>query len=91
MVCNLYKSLSFFSGCLGLDLGLEEAGITPLIACDFDKSCRKTIQKNRPDLPIIEDITAYTFEEIAEVASLDHGERPFLITGGPFLSLQALT
>ena len=79
----MYKSLSFFSGCLGLDLGLEKAGITPLIACDFDKSCRKTIQSNRPDLPVIEDITAYTFEEIAKLASLKQGEHPFLITGGP--------
>ena len=32
-------SLSFFSGCLGLDLGLEKAGLHQLLACDFDKNC----------------------------------------------------
>ncbi len=39
-------SLSFFSGCLGLDLGLEKAGIHQLLACDFDKHCRNTISAN---------------------------------------------
>ena len=36
-------SLSFFSGCLGLDLGLEKAGIHQLMACDFEINCRNTI------------------------------------------------
>jgi DNA (cytosine-5)-methyltransferase 1 len=29
--------LSFFSGALGLDLGLEKAGFKPLMYCEFDK------------------------------------------------------
>lgn len=38
-------ALSFFSGAMGLDIGMEKAGIKALLACEFDKSCRMTIQK----------------------------------------------
>ncbi|MFM7984863.1 MAG: modification methylase SinI, partial [Candidatus Fonsibacter sp.] len=37
------KALSFFSGAMGMDLGLEKAGIHVLLACEIDKVCRKTI------------------------------------------------
>src|SRR5687767_10165968 len=46
------QALSFFSGAMGLDLGLEKAGINILLACESDKSCRKTIEANRPDLAL---------------------------------------
>lgn len=39
---NSLNTLSFFSGALGLDLGLEEAGLNVLLACEFDKHCRAT-------------------------------------------------
>ena len=77
------KSLSFFSGCLGLDLGLEQSGINQVLACDFNKHCRATIKANRPNLPVLEDITKYSTEEIRETAGLKIGERPTLIVGGP--------
>ena len=47
------KALSFFSGAMGLDLGLEKAGLPILLACEVDKACRQTIQKNRPDLALL--------------------------------------
>ena len=76
-------SLSFFSGCLGLDLGLEKAGIHQLLACDFDKHCRNSIASNRPDTPVIDDITLYDAADIRKLAGLRSNQRPTLIVGGP--------
>lgn len=76
-------SLSFFSGCLGLDLGLERAGIHQALACDFDKHCRNTIKKNKPDLPVIDDINLYEAADIRKIAGLRYNQRPTLIVGGP--------
>ena len=38
--------ISFFSGAMGLDLGLEQAGLHVKICQDFDVSCVKTIEAN---------------------------------------------
>ena len=40
------NALSFFSGAMGLDLGLEKAGVNILLACEIDNSSRKTIIHN---------------------------------------------
>ena len=81
MKSNL-NCLSFFSGCMGLDLGLESVGIETKLACDFESSYRKTIKKNRPDLPVIDDILNYSHEEILDIANLT-GNSVDLIIGGP--------
>jgi len=47
--------LSLFSGAMGLDLGLESAGIKNVGCLELDKWACKTIRKNRPDLPLVED------------------------------------
>jgi DNA (cytosine-5)-methyltransferase 1 len=77
------RSLSFFSGCLGLDLGLEESGIKTILASEVDKSCIKTIKTNRPDLPVVGDILNYSQEEIRKASGLGKKERPTLVVGGP--------
>ena len=76
-------ALSFFSGCLGLDLGLEKAGIKPLLTCDFDSFCRATINTNRPDLPALDDILNYSASELREAAGLLPKVYPDVIVGGP--------
>ncbi len=76
-------ALSFFSGAMGLDLGLEEAGFKTLLACEIDKSARKTIKKNKPDMALIGDVRDYSSQEILEHAGLSLGDEVDLIMGGP--------
>lgn len=77
------RALSFFSGALGLDLGLERAGIEVLLTCEMDKACRGTIVQNRPDVALIGDITKYTAADIRKQAGLSPKEDIDLIVGGP--------
>jgi len=76
-------ALSFFSGAMGLDLGLEKAGFKTLLACEIDKSARKTIKKNKPDMALIGDIRDYSSKEILEHAGLTFDDEVDLIMGGP--------
>lgn len=47
---------SLFSGCLGLDLGLEAAGFEVAWACESDANCRSVIARQRPELHVYPDI-----------------------------------
>jgi hypothetical protein len=47
---------SLFSGCQGLDLGLEAVGFNTVWACESDEHCRRVIGHHRPNLPVFEDI-----------------------------------
>jgi DNA (cytosine-5)-methyltransferase 1 len=77
------KALSFFSGCMGLDLGLEKEGIQVLLACEIDAAARKTIEINRPDMALIGDIRDYSATEIREKAGLSSTDEIDVIVGGP--------
>ena len=75
--------LSFFSGALGLDLGLERAGFKPLMYCEFDKKCQETIEKNHPDVPLLSDIRNYTAKDILDEIGLSDNDPIDLVVGGP--------
>lgn len=77
------RALSFFSGAMGLDLGLEKAGIETILTCEFDKWSRRTIEVNRPDLPLLGDIWNYDAAQIREIAGLASDEDIDLVVGGP--------
>jgi len=77
------KALSFFSGCMGLDLGLEKEGIQVLLACEIDPAARKTIEINRPDMALIGDIRDYSADEIRNYAGLSSNDEIDLVIGGP--------
>ncbi|MBE9189826.1 DNA cytosine methyltransferase [Gloeocapsopsis crepidinum LEGE 06123] len=77
------KALSFFSGCMGLDLGLEKEGIKVILACEIDSAARKTIETNRPDIALIGDIRDYSATAIREKAGLSSEEEIDVIVGGP--------
>ena len=76
-------ALSFFSGAMGLDIGMEQGGIKALLACEFNKFCRMTIQKNKPETALIGDINNYTAEEILKFANIPTNKKVDIIFGGP--------
>lgn len=75
------KSISLFSGAMGLDLGLEQAGINIQLGQDFDVSCVKTMQKNGRQA-LLGDIRKIEPEDLLSASGMTFGE-PFLICGGP--------
>lgn len=77
------KALSFFSGCLGLDLGLEQAGIKTLLYCENDKFAKSTIKHNRPNTPLIDDILDFNGEDIKSLLNLKDGEIDIIVGGPP--------
>ena len=68
---------------MGLDLGLEQAGIHVVLVCDSDKNCRATIHANRPNLPVLSDICAYNVQQLREIAGIRSHDTIDLIVGGP--------
>lgn len=76
-------ALSFFSGAMGLDIGMRNGGIDAVLACEFNKYCRMTIAKNNPNIALIGDIEKYASEEILAMANLPKGTKVDVIFGGP--------
>lgn len=76
-------ALSFFSGAMGLDIGMKNAGIEALLACEFNKYCRMTIASNSPEMALIGDITKYDAKDILRMAKIPAGQKVDVIFGGP--------
>lgn len=75
------RSISLFSGGMGLDIGLMNAGIDIVIGQDFDKSCVETIQMNRHKA-LLGDIREIAPETMLDLSGMKKGE-PFMVCGGP--------
>lgn len=77
------KFISLFSGAMGLDLGLEQAGLEPAVCLELNKWACATIKKNKPDLPVIEeDIRKWSGSQILEYCKTSRSD-VVLIVGGP--------
>lgn len=76
-------ALSFFSGAMGLDLGIEKAGFEILLTCEIDRFAQETIRINRPHLPSLGDINNYPASDILDAAGLNCHDEIDLIIGGP--------
>lgn len=75
--------LSFFSGAMGLDIGLENAGFETVFASEIDNACRKTILANNPDIALVGDIRDYDAGMIRSLAGISEAYDIDLIAGGP--------
>ncbi len=76
-------AISVFSGAMGLDLGLEQAGFDLRFAADNMPAAVQTIRENRPYLPAFDgDVAQLTGKAILERAGLN-GEQIDLLAGGP--------
>ena len=73
--------ISLFSGAMGLDIGLQEAGLNVVIGQDFDQVCVDTMKANGHHV-LGGDIRDIEPQTILDMTNLKIGE-PFLICGGP--------
>lgn len=76
-------ALSFFSGAMGLDIGIEEAGFEVVLACENDKFCRQTIEHNKPEVALLNDVNDVSVDDIYEMAQIDRNRDIDLMIGGP--------
>lgn len=68
---------------MGLDLGLERAGLTTAVAVEVNPKAAETIRLNKPDLPVIVgQIEGVSSKDILRLARLKRGG-PCIVTGGP--------
>jgi DNA (cytosine-5)-methyltransferase 1 len=76
-------ALSFFTGAMGLDLGLKKAGISTILASEIDPVTCKTIELNCPDITLVGDVRNYTAQSIRVASRLAPGQDIDLVFGGP--------
>jgi DNA (cytosine-5)-methyltransferase 1 len=75
--------LSLFSGAMGLDLGLEQAGLKTKACVEIDKDAVSTIKRNRPNLPVLnKSVQEVTGEELRLMSGLNSLSID-LLAGGP--------
>lgn len=73
--------ISLFSGAMGLDIGLGQAGLNVVLGQDFEPACVETIRANGHRV-LVGDIRELQPKTLLDMTGLEIGE-PFMICGGP--------
>ena len=68
---------------MGLDIGIEQAGFEVALACENDKYCRQTIERNRPDVALLKDVNDISSDDVYDMAQIGRDRDIDLIVGGP--------
>lgn len=76
-------ALSFFTGAGGLDLGMEQAGISARLLCENMREARMSIGVNWPDKALVGDITELDAVTVRRMAGLDEDTEIDVMFGGP--------
>ena len=78
-----FSCISLFTGCGGLDIGLEKAGFDIVAATDIEKTCELSYKLNYPQKNfLVGPISKITTKQLLEAAGLKKGELD-LLAGGP--------
>ena len=76
--------ISMFSGAMGLDNGIEQAGLKIRLCVEFQHAMAETIRANKPGIPLIEDdVRNYSGDDLRARAGLSRDDDVFLVCGGP--------
>ena len=76
--------ISMFSGAMGLDNGIEQAGMKIRLCVEIQHAMAETIRANKPDIPLIEDdVRNYSGGDLRARAGLSRDDDVFLVCGGP--------
>ena len=80
--------ISLFTGAGGLDLGIEQAGFTTLVAVEKDKHARATLCANRqlfkyPEFEVFDNAVEVSGEDLLTAAGVGRGELDLLTGGAP--------
>ena len=76
--------ISLFSGCGGMDVGVEAAGFRIAVATDAEATCAQTYEKNFAEVPyLVEKIGSLSTSKILQAGGLKAGQVDLLVGGPP--------
>lgn len=77
----MFNVISLFSGAMGLDIGLQQAGLNICVGQDFDAACVSTMKANNHNV-LGGDIRSIEPQQLLDMTGMKR-EEPFMICGGP--------